>query len=232
VGDRLSSVSSSRLPPTQADESRPLAEMRDQLFSLMSLLEREQREKNQALSRVSELEHQLHESHFQQTANSFQPILPSQAFGLGRLPPSSPTIIPPTPLPSSPEINGNKMKSWGFPSRSRTPTPPKEKKRESFFGLSSVLKGPAVLEEHTGIDLPPISLPNEQDWMPSTSEPVSSPPLVRSNSITSSASSVVQFLGGYLGRGRPSAGTNDHPRKGALDLRGGCSCCTGEVFEL
>jgi hypothetical protein len=156
VGDRLSSVSSSRLPPTQADESRPLAEMRDQLFSLMSLLEREQREKNQALSRISELELQLHESHFQQTANSFQPILPSQAFGLGRLPPPSPTIIPPTPLPSSPEVNGNKMKSWGFPSRSRTPTPPKEKKRESFFGLSSVLKGPAVLEEHTGIDLPPM----------------------------------------------------------------------------
>jgi hypothetical protein len=230
VGDRLSSVSSSRLPPTQADEPRPLAEMRDQLFSLMSLLEREQREKNQALSRISELELQLHESHFQQTANSFQPILPSQAFG--RLPPPSPTIIPPTPLPSSPEVNGNKMKSWGFPSRSRTPTPPKEKKRESFFGLSSVLKGPAVLEEHTGIDLPPISLPSEQGWMPSTSETVTSPSLARSNSITSSASSVVQFLGGYLGRGRPSASTNDATRKGVLDLRGGCSCCTGEVFEL
>jgi len=229
VGDRLSSVSSSRLPP-QADESRPLAEMRDQLFSLMSLLEREQREKNQALSRISELEYQLHESHFQQTANNFQPILPSQAFG--RLPPPSPTIIPPTPLPSSPEVSGNKMKAWGFPSRSRTPTPPKEKKRESFFGLSSVLKGPAVLEEHTGIDLPPISLPHEPEWMPSTSETVSSPPLARSNSITSSASSVVQFLGGYLGRGRPSASVNDHPRKGVLDLRGGCSCCTGEVFEL
>ena len=231
MGDRLSSVSSSRLPP-QADESRPLAEMRDQLFSLMSLLEREQREKNQALSRISELEHQLHESHFQQTANNFQPILPSQAFGLGRLPPASPTIIPPTPLPSSPEVSGNKMKSWGFPSRSRTPTPPKEKKRESFFGLSSVLKGPAVLEEHTGIDLPPISLPNEQSWTPSSSEPAVAPPLARSNSITSSASSVVQFLGGYLGRGRPSASTTDSSKRGVLDLRGGCSCCTGEVFEL
>lgn len=229
MGDRLSSVSSSRLPPTQADESRPLAEMRDPLFSLMSLLEREQREKNQALSRISELETQLHESHFQQTANSFQPILPSQAFG--RLPPPSPTI-PPTPLPSSPEISGNKMKSWGFPSRSRTPTPPKEKKRESFFGLSSVLKRPAVHEQHTGIDLPPISLPSEQSWMPSSSEPTVAPPLARSNSITSSASSVVQFLGGYLGPGRPSASTNDTTRKGALDLRGGCSCCTGEVFEL
>ena len=231
MGDRLSSVSSSRLPP-QADESRPLAEMRDQLFSLMSLLEREQREKNQALSRISELEHQLHESHFQHTANNFQPILPSQAFGLGRLPPPSPTIIPPTPLPSSPEVSGNKMKAWGFPSRSRTPTPPKEKKRESFFGLSSVLKGPEVLEEHTGIDLPPISLPNEQSWTPSSSEPAVAPPMARSNSITSSASSVVQFIGGYLGRGRPSASTTDSSKRGVLDLRGGCSCCTGEVFEL
>jgi len=230
VGDRLSSVSSSRLPPTQADESRSIAEMRDQMFSLMSLLEREQREKNQALSRISELETQLHESHFQQAANSFQPILPSQAFG--RLPPPSPTIIPPTPLPSSPEINGNKMKSWGFPSRSRTPTPPKEKRRESFFGLSSVLKGPEVHEDYTGIDLPPISLPSEQEWMPSSSASTAAPPLARSNSITSSASSVVNFLGGYLGRGRPSASTSDATRKGVLDLRGGCSCCTGEVFEL
>ena len=200
------------------------------MFSLMSLLEREQREKNQALSRIDELETQLHESHFQQAANSFQPILPSRAFG--RLPPPSPTIIPPTPLPSSPEMNGNKMKSWGFPSRSRTPTPPKEKRRESFFGLSSVLKGPEVHEDYTGIDLPPISLPHEQEPMPPSSAPTAAPPLARSNSVTSSASSVVQFLGGYLGRGRPSASNSEVTRKGVLDLRGGCSCCTGEVFEL
>ena len=200
------------------------------MFSLMSLLEREQREKNQALSRIEELENQLHESHFQQAANSFQPILPSQAFG--RLPPPSPTIIPPTPLPSSPEINGNKMKSWGFPSRSRTPTPPKEKRRESFFGLSSVLKGPEVHEDYTGIDLPPISLPHEQEPIPPSSAPTTAHPLARSNSITSSASSVVNFLSGYLGRGRPSASTSEATRKGVLDLRGGCSCCTGEVFEL
>jgi hypothetical protein len=202
--------------------------MRDQLFSLMSLLEREQREKNEAISRISELEDQLRESQFQSTANAFQPVLPSQAFQ-NRLPPPSPTIIPPTPLHPSPELNGNRMKSWGFPSRSRTPTPPKEKRRESFFGLSSVLRGPAVPEEHSGIDLPPISLPTSTEQMSPTPASV---PLARSNSMTSSASSVVHSLSGYLGRGRNTPGTEHESRKGVLDLRGGCSCCTGEVFEL
>ena len=225
MGDRLSSVSSSHLPSTQTrDESRPLAEMRDQLFSLMSLVEREQREKQEAISRVSELENTLRELQFQASANAFRPVLPSQALNY---PPPSPTIIPPTPLPSSPE-NGNRMKSWGFPSKSKPPTPPKEKRRESFFGLSSVLRGPVVYEEHTGIDLPPISLPTDTDQMSPTPASV---PLARSNSMTSSASSVVQFLSGYL---RPTRSTSSHddPRRGVLDLRGGCSCCTGEVFEL
>jgi hypothetical protein len=128
------------------------------------------------------------------------------------------------------------MKSWGFPS-TRVKTPPKEKRRESFFGLSSVLRGPAVHEEHAGIDLPPIALPSGTPI--STVDQArehSESPLARSNSMTSSASSVVHFFSGYLGRTRSATIVSDDTatmsKRGVLDLRGGCGCCTGEVFEL
>jgi hypothetical protein len=243
VGDRLSSVSSSHLPlSTQpTDDQRPLNEMRDQLFSMMSLVEREQREKQKAIARISELENQLNYIQFQ-SSTGFRPVLPSQAFGqLARIP-LSPIITPATPLPSSPvplspsEANGSRMKSWGFPSGRKTPTPPKEKRRESFFGLSTALRGAPVLEQHSGIDLPPITLPDsipmsQQSSRESTSGETA-PPMARSNSITSSASSVVHFFSGYFGRGKSTQYPGDDTRKGVLDLRGGCSCCTGEVFEL
>ena len=243
VGDRLSSVSSSHLPlSTQpTDDQRPLNEMRDQLFSLMSLVEREQREKQEAIARISELENQLNNLQFQ-SSTTFRPVLPSLAFGQLAPAPPSPIITPATPLPSSPapsspsEVNGSRMKSWGFPSGRKTPTPPKEKRRESFFGLSTALRGAPVLEQHSGIDLPPISVPGsipmaKQSSTDSTPGNVA-PPMARSNSMTSSASSVVHFFSGYLGRGKSTQYTGDDSKKGILDLRGGCSCCTGEVFEL
>jgi hypothetical protein len=257
VGDRLSSVSSSHLPlSSQASEdSRLLGEMRNQLFSLTSLLEREQREKTEALARIAYLEQELESLHVPSftPSSSFQPVLPSHAFdtlnaspSLSTFGPSSPIITPPTPIPSSPnpEDNGSRMKSWGFSSARKTP--PKEKRRESFFSLSSALRRPSIPESDTGVDLPPIAfsavpVPAPNDWSRGTSElllgdePVA-PQLARSSSVTSSASSVVSFLSGYLGRNKPPSSSLGHIgedlRRGVLDLRGGCSCCTGDVIEL
>lgn len=232
--------------------------MRNQLFSLTSLLEREQREKRDALAQVSQLEKELDELRYLHIppAAQFQPVLPSHAFNNLNLSPvtsatatpfgpPSPIITPPTPLPSSPnsDVNGNRMKSWGFPS-SRSTTPPKEKRRESFFGLSSVLRRPSVPEEDAGVDLPPIAFdsfsPDDRshafsghadEAFPHATAPSN---LVRSSSMTSSASSVVSFLSGYLGRNKPpsSAFAGDDLRRGVLDFRSGCKCCTGDVIEL
>lgn len=224
VGDRLSSIVS--YPAARSDASL-VADLRTQLFGVKAELERERNAKLSASDRVAELEAQL------------------ASFKVSQL--STPTpvitnIIPPTPMspdpedlyedapsnPASPSMEHSptpdsstqRMRAWGFPRESAKASQPRN--RESFFGLSQVLRPGSIYggkdDAIGGIDLPPIDfmtagvnvpgLRTVSDPMPKTAEVdgttekaaprTSSDSAQRSTSLTSSASSALSFFTGYL----------------------------------
>jgi len=150
-------------------------------------------------------------------------------------------LIPPTPVSPDPEDDQNatsdsaspgmdpslspdpstqRMRAWGFPREAIKANQPRN--RESFFGLSQVLRPGSSEEERDdalgGIDLPPIDFMTAEvnqsttravsDPTPVTSrhpeQTEKAPPRIslesaqRSTSLTSSASSALSFFTGYL----------------------------------
>ena len=267
VGDRLSSVSSHQSARVDS-ESTLVSEMRNQLFSLTSQLDKERQERQASDRRVAELQAELEALRVGPTGRSTDPTQGSASgsdTSRTLLDPSSdgldlPFIIssaaplevadsngiqlPPEEVESNEEtlaeieINSNpadpnlgRMRAWGFPSREGSPrstpstskSPKKGKTRDSFFGLSAVLRNSVETEtDSKGIDLPPLDpaslsgtgRPNPSQFarrggtfpktvtnplVLSSPETDSSPALPRSSSsITSSASSALSFFSGYL----------------------------------
>ncbi|OCF33427.1 hypothetical protein I316_04847 [Kwoniella heveanensis BCC8398] len=194
LGDRLSSVSSvpvERTPApadTHMNESRLIAEMREQLFTLTTSLESERRAKEEALLQLSKF--QLHgqqsvpvlSGHASSAYEEFEedellltarPDL-TDSFSV-RSPIVQASMSPasraaePEPMHQGYPVSGSdpnlaRMKGWGFP---KDPSPSKysnelSKKRESFFGLSNPLRRTTSAdgaEEHNGVDLPPFVFP-------------------------------------------------------------------------
>ncbi|WVQ96745.1 hypothetical protein IAU59_003852 [Kwoniella sp. CBS 9459] len=194
LGDRLSSVSSvptERTPiDTHMNESRLIAEMREQLFNLTTSLKSERRAKEQALSELSELQDQTqrpsarvysgHTSSAYEESEEGELLLTARPDLTDSFPIPSPVVqASASPAPAVGEIdsvppgypvfdsdpNLARIKGWGFP---KDPSPSKyttdlAKKRESFFGLSNPLRRTTSAdgaEEHNGVDLPPFVLPS------------------------------------------------------------------------
>ena len=188
--------------------------------------------------------------------------------------------IPPVPTNEDASVadpNLLRIKEWGFP-RGTSQLSNQPRSRESFFGLSKVPIRNSSEDErpNTGVDLPPFLLTPDSAPLvarrdetahhthtstlsPTSRKSTSKSPreethLIRSSSITSSASSALSFLSGYLPvrtspqrsstgyKSASSAGGGDgyggygaqhgFVETGELDLRKGCKCCVGEVMEL
>lgn len=211
MGDRLSSVSS--YPVTNNRDTSLVADLRTQLFGVQVELDRERTQRLAAQDRMEELQAQLAEMTMVKNLS----------------PPVKTNVIPPTPsspnahftYPSPALTNStsspspdptSRIRGWGFPKGPVAPAHPKN--RESFFGLSQVLRRDSVEEERQhGIDLPPITLPLpsaevEDDRYRAVSDPtpkaqhraleVDSEESQRSTSLTSSASSALSFFADYL----------------------------------
>ncbi|WVQ80515.1 hypothetical protein IAT38_002620 [Cryptococcus sp. DSM 104549] len=200
LGDRLSSVSSVPTERRTADSqahaasSRLIAEMRDQLFTLTASLEHERRAKDHAVAKLGEAQRQLQagagagagrqgsvdeseEEELLLTARPDEGGFPSSspffpAVGSAATTPSleaAPITEPEKAAEEPADLNLARMKGWGFPKDAPAPTP-RERKRESFFGLSNVLRRTTSAEEETspaaasftglGVNLPPgVDLP-------------------------------------------------------------------------
>ncbi|WRT67720.1 uncharacterized protein IL334_004692 [Kwoniella shivajii] len=182
LGDRLSSVSS---VPTErssseshAVESRLIAEMREQLFNLTTTLEAERKAKEEAFVRLAENERSSQKSYDESEDDELLLTARPDQEGPFQQVIASPIITPPSPLPPnimssgittplkiSRDPNLARIKGWGFPKEPSVSPPSKtdkSKKRESFFGLSTVLKRSVSADEaeiHNGVDLPCFSLP-------------------------------------------------------------------------
>ncbi|WVW84740.1 hypothetical protein I302_106775 [Kwoniella bestiolae CBS 10118] len=182
LGDRLSSVSSVPTDRSSSDshaaESRLIAEMREQLFNLTTSLEAERRAKEDALTKLAEIHRPFVPQPFNVAVDD-ESVFTVKSEHQVLLTPSiaSPIIIPPSPLPqldaspqldqastqSTPDPNLARMQGWGFP-RDPSPVKTNQSKRESFFGLSTVLKRSVSADEaetHNGVDLPCFVLPNQ-----------------------------------------------------------------------
>ncbi|WWC88613.1 uncharacterized protein L201_003526 [Kwoniella dendrophila CBS 6074] len=190
LGDRLSSVSSVPTERSSSDshatESRLIAEMREQLFHLTTSLEVERKAKENALAKLAELK--------RPSQQQFEDVLVDDELTLtakpdyNNQPPTfvasaDATFYPIIEQPSPPTVENHvlsistkpladpnlaRMQGWGFP---KEPSPTKSqlleksKKRESFFGLSTVLKRSVSADEaetHNGVDLPCFVLPNDE----------------------------------------------------------------------
>lgn len=222
LGDRLSSLSASdpheRYPSTSSsgpEDSRLIAQLREQLFTLMTSLESERREKENALARLSQSRSSSAIFSFEAdpAGSSQAPLSPrpsnhahvreSQSSVIPSIPASS--VTPATPLPDTDDPNISRMKAWGFPRA--TPTSPKlSAKRHSFFGLSSIPRRDAVEDVHTGLDLPPFVVTKTSVVKRAVSQsaptgPKDVPALLSTN-MTSSASSAtnsaLSFISSYL----------------------------------
>jgi len=246
VSDRLSFLSASHpldllasTPSPGPEDSSPIVEMRDQLFALTAALERERREKEEALQELVKLRDSRANSSiledpaspsptnlpFPPLSFACQPATDDDPDSTARPTPSIPTpiVTPATPLPDTDDTaddpNVNRMKAWGFP---RVPAKATKtaKKRDSFFGLSSIPREEPLEETLDGVDLPPfifsdskatISLPSVSPHVTiSPKRTVSQPlptsaravPMARSASLTHSASSAtssaLSFFSSYL----------------------------------
>lgn len=208
-------------PVTKSDTSL-VADLRTQLFGVKGELERERNERLSTAERVSELEAELARMR-ENEMTLYQPVItnvipPTPLTSISPFPYASPVMTPEKPCPS-PDPSTSRMRAWGFPREPPQQSQPRN--RESFFGLSQVLRRDSTdneREEKVGLDLPPFLLAPTPT--PSTStEPhppfraVSDPtPTVtpatsvstwnegtqRSTSLTSSASSALSFFSGYL----------------------------------
>lgn len=294
VGDRLSSISS--LPTERSDiysqsqqaaESRLIAQMREQLFTLTGKLQQEHRAKEMALVKLNDLRgHVAAQGHHQLTGCTEQDEDSGNEILLSRSATSretTPSLTPPqTDLPTSPALASPKpftidkvddsessiskrftpdftrLKSWGFPA-----TPPtgsdnvpdsKEKKRESFFGLSNPLRrassddGPRISE---GIDLPPFVVDENTPGvfpalvagdLPTLGGGVNVRAVSDPTSLQSYGKGTLSDLPG-IGPAQfriPTITVNDGGAfraagvmcSGILDFRKGCRCCVGDVVEV
>ena len=205
-----------------------VADLRTQLFGVKGELERERNERISTAERVIELEAQL--SRMRMEEMDFTPpvsttvIPPTPLSAKPSFPYAPPAIMPEASLPS-PDLSQSRMRSWGFPQGPPRQTPPKN--RESFFGLSQMLRRGSTEDEReeVGLDLPPFLLTPASNVstdpfrsFPAVSEPTpnttpatsiltpSSEKTQRSASLTSSASSALSFFSGYLpGRSIPKS---------------------------
>jgi hypothetical protein len=163
LGDRILQQSASHAPsPIEEREiaqSRLISEMRDQIFSLASSLERERKEKAEALAQAAELQAVVDDA---KTPHIEPQSLPTT-------PKSRPRPVIPkmdivaryegqyedqyedqhqyedadddarphhqSPSPSPEDPNAHRMRGWGFP-QGPVDTDAKQSKRDSFFGLS------------------------------------------------------------------------------------------------
>lgn len=193
LGDRLLKVSSatdvgSPTEEHEATQSRLIAEMRDQLFSLTSALERERKDKMEAQARASELESALDASATPHVTPRSLPSTPKSRPHLSSLTNMS---TPPeakyadadygedvddvhVPVLNANDPNLNRMRGWGFPHGPVSTGSDKENKRESFFGLSRPravrappteaglgldwVNAPGLAGLESGFDLPPIEV--------------------------------------------------------------------------
>lgn len=295
VGDRLSSISS--LPTERSDiysqsqqaaESRLMAEMREQLFTLTGKLQQEHRAKEMALVKLNGLRdqiaaqghHQLTECTAQDEDSGDEILFSRSATSRETTPSLTPPQIdlpmPPVPTSSKPssftidKIDESespvskrftpdfaRLKSWGFPA---TPSigsdhipNSKEKKRESFFGLSKPLRrapsddGPRISQ---GIDLPPFVVDENTPGVFPVPTAGVFPPFGVTVRAVSDPTSLQSFdketISNLPGIGPaqfriPTITVNDgggvfHAAgvmsNGILDFRKGCECCVGDVVEL
>ncbi|OXH33781.1 hypothetical protein J008_02902 [Cryptococcus neoformans] len=295
LGDRLSSISS--LPTERSDiysqsqqaaESRLMAEMREQLFTLTGKLQQEHRAKEMALVKLNGLRdqiaaqghHQLTECTAQDEDSGDEILFSRSATSRETTPSLTPPQIdlpmPPVPTSSKPssftidKIDESespvskrftpdfaRLKSWGFPA---TPSigsdhipNSKEKKRESFFGLSKPLRrapsddGPRISQ---GIDLPPFVVDENTPGVFPVPTAGVFPPFGVTVRAVSDPTSLQSFdketISNLPGIGPaqfriPTITVNDgggvfHAAgvmsNGILDFRKGCKCCVGDVVEL
>lgn len=295
LGDRLSSISS--LPTERSDiysqsqqaaESRLMAEMREQLFTLTGKLQQEHRAKEMALVKLNGLRDQVAaQGHHQLTECTAQDEDSGDEILFSRSATSretTPSLTPPQiDLPTPPVLTSSKpspftidkinesespvskrftpdfarLKSWGFPA-----TPPigsdhiptsKEKKRESFFGLSNPLRrassddGPRISQ---GIDLPPFVVDENTPGVFPVPTAGVLPPFGVTVRAVSDPTSLQSFdketISNLPGIGPaqfriPTITVNDNGgvfhaagvmSNGILDFRKGCKCCVGDVVEL
>lgn len=295
MGDRLSSISS--LPTERSDiysqsqqaaESRLIAEMREQLFTLTGKLQQEHRAKEMAFVKLNDLRgkvaaqgqgQQRTAGSTRQDEDSGDEILFSSRSVTSRettpslTPPQIELPTPPPPTLISSQSTGNidesesiskrftpdftRLKSWGFPATTsigNENVTSKEKKRESFFGLSNPLRrtisddGP---RNSQGIDLPPFVVDdNTPSVFPAPAAAGVPPPVgvgVRAvsdpTSLQSFGKESISYLpgtGGPAQFGIPIITVNDGGVFGAarvmcsrvLDFRKGCKCCVGDVIEV
>lgn len=263
----------SSYPVTNNRDASLVADLRTQLFGLQVDLDRERNQRISATDRIAELEAQLSETSIGQdvcppvitNVIPATPLSPNARFAYPSPALTSPSNATPSPDPTS------RMRGWGFPRGPITPSTSRSKNRESFFGLSQVLRRDSTNDEAAhGLDLPPFLLSpeshtSEMDRARTVSDPtpkaqpraldVYQDEMHRSTSLTSSASSALSFLTDYLpkytrpispsrpksiGSDTASRSSKDGPIKrlpnsvdrGHVDMRHGCSCCTGEVIDL
>ncbi|TXT13520.1 hypothetical protein VHUM_00887 [Vanrija humicola] len=151
LGDRLLSVSNTAPSSAVADDRHLIAEMRDQIFSLTSALERERKDKLEAQARIAELQLSVDAFKTPQVSTNSLPATPKSrphrpaSLSL-RTPPHAATPPgtryadadepePAAAAPSAEDTNHDRMKGWGFP-RGRIDRSERDAKAESFFGLS------------------------------------------------------------------------------------------------
>ena len=260
VGDRLSSVSVSHpersaTSPAPGAESAVLAEMRNQLFHLTASLEKERREKEEALAQLAKL----------QPAAPVAPLRPVP-LTLDKAPTAdchlslpSPVITPATPLAMG-DPNGDRMKAWGFPRSPSKAISKPSNKRDSFFGLSSVLRRSSLDEVSDGFDLPPFDTTSPfrpvEGIQRTVSEPIPSnqtETTTNRSTSESSANSALAFFSSYFPNARTtpvkqvSTSSNDSMsseyssgsvtrrftrRSGPPDMSASCACCVGAMIEV
>lgn len=185
------SAASSAMSPAkerEAAQSRLINEMRDQLFSLTSALERERREKNEALAHLAELQAANDGARTPHVTPNSLPTTPksrprmSSTGNMFGTPPEARYADAnnfldaedeeePIPAPGDDDTNWRRMRGFAFP-QGAVEKSDRESKRESFFGLSrprpvrpapSMGGGGLGLDWATsptgmGFDLPPIEV--------------------------------------------------------------------------
>lgn len=233
MGDRLTSVSSVVAPALH--ETTITTELRQQLFSAASQLDRERREKVDALARVAELERGLAHLVPQSAA---PPLLPSQRLNdiYHDVVPAKNNSDPPkditasqvstlaSPTLPSPDPNLDRMKGWGFPPPPREKSPPKDRKRESFFGLSASVTPSIEHGGFAGIDLPPFALPAVDNDGRISHTPQFQPEADERNPVVWHPDCSAKQSTSIQQSRSVSAAT--------LDLSFACRCCTGDVFNM
>lgn len=283
MGDRLSSVSTTVPAPSPGaadlEASRLLAEMRDQVFTLTTSLDRERSAKEEALQHIQALrvEHDAQQAQMSNLSPTPTQISPAPIWNTAwGFPKSTPTtaqiqvpeqvITPATPLPDlsplttttspgGPDSNANRIKAWGFPRNPTLRSTSADKKRESFFGLSSNLHRPSDVQQDededagAGVDLPllpftasPVSYFSNEKL--GSSSPVKAAGMDRveqsAGSVSALALTATSTPPSRTFKGSPSKYSPMPPTQSpsrislnrGVDMRESCACCLGDVWEF